>query len=137
MNTKSEEQKMNFKVFEDDVWRTFNPELDVRDSITNAVFGLNGEAGEVADIFKKVWYQGHESSRDKVINELGDVMYYVSLLASLMDSSLEEVVTKNIVKRGKRYPKGFSEKASIERKDMIEFGDGSELVVVWTNDGDL
>lgn len=44
------------------------------DKIENGVLGLNGEAGEVADLLKKYLYQGHELDRDKMIDEAGDVM---------------------------------------------------------------
>lgn len=118
--------EMDFKVFETDVWRTYDKDIKGQDRITNAIFGITGEAGEVADIFKKVWYQGHLLNRDEVLSELGDVMYYVCLLANIMDSTLEDVATRNIIKRGKRYPKGFESKRSVNREPRI-----------WTNDGDL
>jgi NTP pyrophosphatase (non-canonical NTP hydrolase) len=114
---KEKEDKVDVKVFENDVWRTFNKNIKGQDRITNAIFGLNGEAGEVADIFKKVWYQGHLLNPDEVKDELGDVIYYVSLLANIMDSTLDEIMTLNMIKRAKRYPLGFDVARSVNRNE--------------------
>ena len=47
----------------------------------NAALGLTGEAGEVADEVKKCMYQGHPWQPSKIIEELGDVLWYVALMA--------------------------------------------------------
>ena len=54
----------------------------------NAALGLTGEAGEVADEVKKCMYQGHPWQPSKIIEELGDVLWYVALMADLMNVSL-------------------------------------------------
>lgn len=45
----------------------------------NGVLGVIGEIGEIADDLKKVFYQGHEFSRERHLLELGDLCWYVSL----------------------------------------------------------
>jgi NTP pyrophosphatase (non-canonical NTP hydrolase) len=110
-------EKVDVKVFENDVWRTFNTKLNGQERMTNAVFGLTGEAGEVADTFKKVWYQGHLLNRDELLKELGDVLYYATLITNMLDSTLDEVMTMNIMKRAKRYPKGFEQVRSVNREE--------------------
>lgn len=42
--------------------------------------GLAGEAGEVADLLKKVLFHDRELDRDKLIQELGDVRWYLECL---------------------------------------------------------
>lgn len=84
----------------------------------NAALGLAGEAGEVADEVKKCLYQGREWDAEKIIEELGDVMWYVALMADLIDAPLDFVMEYNIDKLRKRYPDGFSFEASEERADV-------------------
>lgn len=73
----------------------------------NAALGLTGEAGEVADEVKKCLYQGREWDAEKIIEELGDVMWYVALMAEYFGASLDSVMEYNIDKLQKRYPDGF------------------------------
>ncbi len=84
----------------------------------NAALGLAGEAGEVADEVKKCLYQGREWDPKKIIEELGDVLWYVALMADLLNVPLDFVMEYNIEKLQKRYPDGFSFEASEERADM-------------------
>lgn len=85
------------------------------EALTNFALGIAGEAGEVADIVKKYVYHGHTLDREELINELGDVLWYVSQLAAWMDIELEEVAHKNIEKLLARYPNGFSKEVSRSR----------------------
>lgn len=78
--------------------------------------GLTGEAGEAADLIKKVFGHGHSLDRDKLLLELGDVLWYVAALAKTAGSSLEEVADLNIGKLRARYPDGFSTEHSVNRK---------------------
>ena len=83
--------------------------------LRNAVYGLNGESGEVIDLLKKHEFQGHDLDRDKLIDEAGDVAWYLALLASALGVSLEEIMQKNVDKLKKRYPDGFDKDKSINR----------------------
>ncbi len=70
--------------------------------------GITGESGEVADHLKKA-LRGDCSIEDKkedIIKELGDVMWYVALMANELDISLEEVANKNINKLSSRKIRG-------------------------------
>lgn len=87
------------------------------DKIHNALLGLFGEGGELADQIKKTCYQGHELDADHMIEELGDVLWYCAELACGLGVTLEEVATKNIGKLRKRYPEGFSAERSINREE--------------------
>lgn len=80
--------------------------LKCRD-MANAALGLAGEAGEVADEVKKCLYQGREWDSEKIIEELGDVLWYVALTADMLDVPLDFVMEYNLDKLQKRYPDGF------------------------------
>lgn len=97
--------------------RTVNKELSKKDMLVNGVMGLNGESGEVIDLVKKHLFHGHELDNDKLVKELGDVMWYIAEVCTALDVDMNEVMEKNIEKLTKRYQNGFSKEASINRKD--------------------
>ena len=91
------------------------PELN-KDGVANYTIGLVAEAGEVADIIKKELFHGHEANVDEIEKELGDVLHYLSGVATMYDLTLEGIAQKNIDKLRKRYPNGFNEYDSVNRK---------------------
>ncbi|MBG9657924.1 nucleotide pyrophosphohydrolase [Cytobacillus firmus] len=90
---------------------------DFKKNLSNYAMGLAGEAGEVIDALKKTIYHGHELDRMEVMKELGDVLHYISGLATMLDIELENVARANIVKLQKRYPNGFNKEDSINRTE--------------------
>ncbi|MDO8265915.1 MAG: nucleoside triphosphate pyrophosphohydrolase family protein [Candidatus Saccharibacteria bacterium] len=74
------------------------------------ILGLVGEAGEVAEKFKKIVRDkgGEITSQDRtdIQKELGDVLWYVSALAEYLDLTLEEVAEKNLEKLFSRRDRG-------------------------------
>lgn len=92
--------------------------FDPRESLGLArdALGLTGEAGEVADHVKKFVGHGHALDTDKVKKELGDVLWYVAVLAYRIGCTLEEVAEANVEKLRARYPDGFSAQRSINRE---------------------
>jgi NTP pyrophosphatase (non-canonical NTP hydrolase) len=72
--------------------------------------GLAGEAGEVADKLKKVIRDNDgvltDPVRDAVAKELGDVLWYVSVLAKELDYDLESIAKANVEKLLSRQQRG-------------------------------
>lgn len=70
------------------------------------VLGLVGESGEFADKVKKILRdknaQMNEADRQELTKELGDVLWYIALLAHHLDIPLDEVASGNIDKLFKR-----------------------------------
>ena len=70
--------------------------------------GLSGESGEIAEKIKKAIHKsgGDDSAFDKILNEqkeslqkeLGDVLWYLSALATELDISLSDVANTNLKK---------------------------------------
>ncbi|MBR4236524.1 MAG: nucleoside triphosphate pyrophosphohydrolase family protein [Clostridia bacterium] len=98
---------------------TLNKELDRTQTLTNGVMGLCGEAGEASDIVKKHLFQGHELNREKLIDELGDVAWYIAETAYALNVKLEDVLIHNIEKLKKRYPAGFDADKSVHREEGL------------------
>jgi NTP pyrophosphatase (non-canonical NTP hydrolase) len=69
--------------------------------------GLAGEAGEVANVVKKMWRE-HEGEIDSehrkhIAEELGDVLWYLTQLATELHVSLADIVRVNLAKIKGRY----------------------------------
>ena len=102
--------------------KTLNKDVfEQKDLILNASLGLSGEVGEVNDIIKKYMYHGHnldDDTKEKIILELGDVCWYVALMAWAIDKTkFEDVLNKNIAKLEKRYHGKFTTEKSVNRKE--------------------
>lgn len=90
---------------------------DEENYLANGAMGLCGESGEVTDLVKKHLYQGHELDRVRIVEELGDVLWYCALIAEAVGATLSEVMLTNIKKLEERYPDGFSKDRSIHREE--------------------
>ena len=97
--------------------RWLNPALSERDTLINGVMGLCGESGEVIDILKKHEFQGHELNVPKLVDELGDVAWYLALACTALSITLDDVMQHNIDKLRSRYPEGFDSDRSIHREE--------------------
>ena len=95
---------------------TLNKELTNDQVLLNGVMGLCGESGEVIDLLKKHLSQGHPLNKEKMIEEVGDVAWYIAEIAYALGVDLETVLANNIKKLKERYPDGFSKEKSINRK---------------------
>jgi NTP pyrophosphatase (non-canonical NTP hydrolase) len=74
------------------------------------MFGLVGEAGEMADKVKK-WIRDDQADwekldKDMMVTELGDVLWYVATLADTLGFTFEEVAKRNIDKLASRQSRG-------------------------------
>jgi len=72
-----------------------------------AVLGLCGESGEVAELYKKFHEQHRDFTRQQLISELGDCLWYLARIASVEGIELSEIAEANIAKLQARYPNGF------------------------------
>ena len=73
----------------------------------NALVGLASEAGETLDIGKKMWFhtpKPFSAVREKLISELGDVIFYWLKALDLFGFTVEEVIDYNRKKLESRHP---------------------------------
>ena len=100
------------------------PDLEIYHSLVNGdmhllhmAIGVSGEAGELIDAIKKYVIYRKPLDRENVIEELGDLEFYMEGLRQSLNISREETLEANIQKLGKRYQDGYSDKAAQERAD--------------------
>jgi len=79
------------------------------DNLEYPTLGLTGEAGEVANIVKKIQrdFDGKltDEVRLKLKDELGDVLWYISACADELGMTLAEVAEYNVEKLANRHKK--------------------------------
>jgi NTP pyrophosphatase (non-canonical NTP hydrolase) len=102
---------------------TRNKEISPIEELQNYLLGLNGECGELTDIFKKVLYHGKEYDPVDVMLEMGDILYYLTAICNILGIDLTETMLNNNAKLIARYEEGYSVKASINRIEESA-GDG-------------
>jgi NTP pyrophosphatase (non-canonical NTP hydrolase) len=77
-----------------------------KNELFHLLLGLVGEAGEIAEKMKKI-VRDHDSNETKIDRadiekELGDVLWYVAVLADYLDIKLETVASHNLAKLADR-----------------------------------
>lgn len=106
---------MNLNEYQDLARRTQNSNLTPLGTLHHALFGLASECGEILGIYQKEM-QGHPIDKDKVVDEMGDLMWFLAELADCLNVELNFVAEHNIAKLLKRYPgAGFSAERSLHR----------------------
>lgn len=88
------------------------------DGLMYAAAGIAGEGGEILDEVKKHWVYGKPLNREKILEEIGDELFYLTALCNLLGVSLCDCIDGNVEKLMKRYPNGYSDRAAIERADV-------------------
>lgn len=78
---------------------------------------INEEAGEIYGKLKKQIIHKHGLDVEKLAEEMGDCLWYIAGLATRLGLDLDDIMVANIEKLKKRYPSGFSEEQSKNRKD--------------------
>ena len=79
--------------------------------LDNAIAGLAGESGEVADLWKKIKYHSleyNDETRQKMKKELGDVCWYLFQTAYALNMPMDEIIDGNVAKLKQRHVHGFS-----------------------------
>jgi len=84
--------------------------------VLRGILGVCGESGEMMEHMKKVMFQGHSLDRIKLIDELGDTLWYCAYLARALGMDLTAVAHLNLAKLHGRYPEGhFTRERSTRR----------------------
>ena len=91
-------------------------------NLVHIALGISGEAGEILDTIKKSFAYNKPLDEINIIEELGDLEFYIEALRQHLRVTREHVLKANMEKLKTRYPKGYSNKAAIERKDKQNNG---------------
>ncbi|MCG7597155.1 nucleoside triphosphate pyrophosphohydrolase family protein [Mycobacterium sp. PSTR-4-N] len=83
------------------------PQRQLEDTVVH-LLGLAGEAGSVAAEYKKHLRDGdaHSTWRERIAEELGDVLWYVAAIADRLDLRLGDIAAANLAKTNARWIPG-------------------------------
>ena len=90
-----------------------------RAHIWHAATGVSTEAGELLDAVKKHVVYNRPLDHQNVIEELGDLEFYLESLRHGLGISREEVLAHNVAKLSVRYERGYSDAAAQARADKL------------------
>jgi NTP pyrophosphatase (non-canonical NTP hydrolase) len=93
---------------------------DMSFDLMHATLGLAGEVGELTDTVKKYLVYNQTLDQANVYEELGDILWFVSLACTTIGFSMQDVATDNIEKLKARYPDKYSDTLAKARLDKGE-----------------
>jgi NTP pyrophosphatase (non-canonical NTP hydrolase) len=97
--------------------KDINPD-ETQKRMIHAALGISGESGELVDAIKKHAIYGKPLDAAHVIEECGDVLYYMSNLLNTIGSNIPAAIKANKAKLSKRYSKGtYSNEQALARAD--------------------
>lgn len=89
--------------------------LDKNLRLLHSAMGCVTEAGEFMDSLKKVLAYGSSIDNVNVVEELGDILWYIQLACNVEGITLFDLMKVNIAKLKKRYPDKFEKDAALNR----------------------
>lgn len=82
--------------------------------------GVSGEAGELLDAIKKATIYRKPLDLENVIEELGDLEFFMERIRQIVGVTREQTIEANIKKLGVRYSKGsYSNDQAAVRADKV------------------
>lgn len=99
---------MNLNDYQKQANCTLRPD-PIMDMLIHAGMGMATESGEFLDTIKKTKFYGKKLDHDNLVEEAGDLLWYIAAAAQALGVSLEEIAERNISKLRARYPAGFTE----------------------------
>ena len=86
--------------------------------VLHAAVGVSGEAGELLDGVKKWVVYNKELDRQNIVEELGDLTFYMQALMNRLEITREEILESNVGKLLVRYEGlKYSDEAAQGRAD--------------------
>ncbi len=98
----------------DAIFATLTPE---KAHMLHMLLGLAGEVGELIDGYKKHLIYNKPLDRENLIEELGDIEFYLEGFRQGLNISRQETIARNQDKLNKRYAEGYSDIAAANRAD--------------------
>ena len=113
--------------YRDFVKSRMKPMETLQADLLHMTLGVAGEAGELVDAVKKHWAYGKPLDVGNVVEELGDLLFYIQGVLNIVTSqgvpepeTLDDLMIANMNKLSKRYPTGYSDIAAMARADKQE-----------------
>lgn len=110
-----------FNAYQQEACGTFKPAAELTPEqvhLLDWAMGLGGESGEVLDLLKHaICHKDSELDKMELAKELGDVLWYVSAIATTCKIDLADIASLNRAKLQHRYNRGYSVENSANRHE--------------------
>ena len=83
--------------------------------ILHGITGISSEGGELLSMLKAHLMYGRPLDKINIVEECGDILWFMTILLGSIDSNIEEAMQVNCEKLSVRYPQGFSESCANNR----------------------
>jgi len=98
---------------------------DLKTRLDHVITGIVTEGGELSDLMKKLKFYDAKIPRINFLDELGDLLWYLTAAMNCLEVRLEDLIHVNQIKLRKRYPTGFNvtnavNKDKVEEQNVIE-----------------
>jgi NTP pyrophosphatase (non-canonical NTP hydrolase) len=90
--------------------------------LLHGAIGASTEAAEILDQLKKHVYYGKELDKVNLFEEVGDLFWYLALLADELGFSFDDVMEKNLEKLRIRFGDKFEQEKAVTRDLEKELG---------------
>jgi NTP pyrophosphatase (non-canonical NTP hydrolase) len=123
-NKQEHAETIRYDVFVEKLFKKGSP----AEERMHAALGICGEAGELADAIKKEVVYNREPDRKNIVEELGDLKFYIRKVQNLYDITDQEIDDKNADKLSIRYAglEYSDEKANARADKVNESADPKE-----------
>jgi len=125
---------MNSKEYINNATRTESTDFKAMDErlqddglkrLLHAGIGISTEAGELLDALKKHIFYGKSLDKVNMAEEVGDLFWYIAIIADELGFEFESVMEKNIEKLKARYGEKFSEEKAnlrnlVQERSILE-----------------
>jgi len=88
--------------------------------LMHAMMGIQTESGELTDQFKRHIFYLQPLDETNLVEELGDLMWYIGLACNVLGVKLRDVQIANVRKLQKRYPHKFTVENAVNRNKEEE-----------------
>lgn len=89
--------------------------LPVHERLNHGVQGCVTEAGELTDALKRFIHYGTDIDRVNILEECGDMLWYLAIILDSIGSNFAEAQAVNIAKLRKRFPDKFTQADAVDR----------------------
>ena len=97
-------------------------------NLIHAGMGLASESGEILDQLKAHIFYGKELDVVNLVEEAGDILWFLSLLLQQFGMRIEDAVAGNRVKLARRYGEDFDPVKALKRDKAAEIQALKEVV---------
>ena len=89
-------------------------------ALLHGAMGVSTESGELLDTLKKHIFYGKDLDVPNIKEEVGDVLWYLTIIARSCGFTIEDAMEANVRKLKVRYPEKFTTENALNRDTVKE-----------------